>query len=118
MPQENNVLLSWKIPEHTRHQRGRLWYFLAFILGGFCIVYGVLTSNFLFSLIIILLAIIYGLLHMQEPNSIDFSITDGGISLGAEEISYKNVKNFWVASKRDGKNHSLYLRVASQTRDK
>lgn len=109
MPEEKNALLSWKVPEHVRHQRGRLWYFMAFFIGAVLVIYGVLTNNFLFALIIILFAIVSGLMHMQEPVMIDFFITTEGVALGGKNIDYKDITSFWIVN--DPGSKSLHLRT-------
>lgn len=111
MPESKSILLSWKIPEHIRHQRGRLWYFLTAIVGGFLIIYGVLTNNFLFALIVILFGIVTGLLHMQEPPIIDFAITSEGVNLGGKTIEYKDISSFWLIIKPEEQVKSLHLRT-------
>ncbi len=109
MPEETKILLSWKIPEHVRHQRSRLWFFIVAVIGGLFIVYGVLTNDFLFALIIVLFAVVYILMHMQEPPFLDFNITDRGIELGNKKFEYNDITSFWVAA-REGRG-SLHLRT-------
>lgn len=109
MPEEKKVLASWKIPEHIRHQRSRLWYLVAIVLGALLILYGVFTNNFLFALAIVLFAVVYLLMHMQEPSHLDFKITDKGIELGNKNYDYADLTGFWLVMRDDHK--SLHLRT-------
>ena len=113
MTEGKNVLLTWKIPEHVRHQRGRGWYIFAGLVGAILIIYGIFTNNFLFALIVVLFAIISVLLHMQEPAMINFSITGEGVFVGGRGTDYKDLQNFWVVEGADGNAKSLHLRTKS-----
>lgn len=109
MPQEKNILVSWKIPEHIRHQRSQLWYLVAAASGALFIFYGVFTNNFLFALAVVLFAVVYLLMHMQEPPFLDFKITEKGVELGNKNYDYADITGFWLVARDDHK--SLHLRT-------
>lgn len=109
MAGEKKVLASWKIPEHIRHQRSRFWYLVAAALGVLFVLYGVFTNNFLFALAVVLFAVVYLLMHMQEPPFLDFKITEQGIELGNKNYNYVDITGFWLATRDDHK--SLHLRT-------
>ena len=70
-----DILHEWTIQEYENHSRGVWWYIIMISLGLVLVVYGVFTANFLFSLIIILFAIIMFLQSHNTPPQINFKIT-------------------------------------------
>jgi len=71
-----DILHEWTIQQYDRHDRGTLWYILMIGLGLLLVLYGVVTGNFLFSLIVILFGIIIFLQSHQEAPQVPFRITD------------------------------------------
>ena len=90
------VIQEWTIQEYEKHERGWLWYLIMIGLGIFLVIYGMVTGNFLFSLVIILFAIILFLQNHQEPMQIPFQITELGIVLGGKFYSYFELDNFYI----------------------
>ncbi|OGH71152.1 MAG: hypothetical protein A2921_01705 [Candidatus Magasanikbacteria bacterium RIFCSPLOWO2_01_FULL_43_20b] len=91
-----DVIHEWTILEYEKHARGMLWYVLAAVLGLALVLYGVFTGNFLFSLIVILAAIILFLQSHQEPRQIPFQITDLGVIVGTRFYPYAEFENFYI----------------------
>jgi len=89
-------LISWKFPEHTTPNRSKKWYIWTTLFFLAMLLYAVLTANFLFGLIIIMLVIIMFILHNKEPLEIEFKITQNGIEINNEKYSFKDLENFWV----------------------
>lgn len=91
-----NILHEWVIQEYEKHERGTLWYVLFISVGLLFVIFGFLSNNFLFSLIIILSAIIFYLQsHLQSPQVL-FQITELGIVLGDRFYSYHELDNFYI----------------------
>ncbi|MBI4993311.1 MAG: hypothetical protein HZC26_04250 [Candidatus Magasanikbacteria bacterium] len=91
-----DIIHEWTILEYEKHTRGTLWYVLAAVLGLALVLYGVFTGNFLFSLIVILAAIILFLQAHQEPRQIPFQITDLGVIVGIRFYPYSEFENFYI----------------------
>jgi len=89
-------LISWKFPEHTTPNRSKKWYIWTTLFFLAMLLYAVLTANFLFGLIIIMLVIIMFILHNKEPLEIEFKITQNGIEINNEKYSFKDLENFWI----------------------
>ena len=89
-------LISWKFPEHTTPNRSKKWYIWTTLFFLAMLLYAVLTANFLFGLIIIMLVIIMFILHNKEPLEIEYKITQNGIEINNEKYSFKDLENFWV----------------------
>ncbi len=91
-----NILHEWTIQEYERHERGWLWYLLIGGAGLFMVFYGMTTGNFLFSLIIILIAITLFIQSHQEPLQIPFQITELGAVVGGKFYQYGEFDSFYV----------------------
>lgn len=91
-----NPLYEWTFPEYQKFSRGRLWYTIMIGLGVLFVVYGMVTGNFLFSLIIALFAIILFLQQHQNPHDISFAITDLGIIVGNRFYEYRELDGFYI----------------------
>lgn len=91
-----SILHRWTIQEYDQHQRGVLWYIFMTSAGLILVAYGLISSNFLFSLIIILSAIIIFLQSHQAPQQILFQITELGVIIGNKFYSYGELDNFYI----------------------
>lgn len=89
--------VKWSFSEYTKHERSRGWYFWSFLLATALVVYALLTQNWLFALIIVMISVMIVVNDKNEPQKIEFEIGDDGIRLGNKKIEYKEIKNFWIA---------------------
>ncbi|MDO8598816.1 MAG: hypothetical protein Q7S02_01790 [bacterium] len=91
-------LLSWTFPEYEQHERGRGWYVAALVVAAALLVYAFASKNFLFAVIIVMLAVVFYLRHVQEPAQLEFAITERGILVGGRFIPYEGLQNFWIVA--------------------
>lgn len=91
--------LGWEFASTTRHTRSRGWYVGAAIIGGVSLIFALLTSNFLFAVILIIITLILVLQNRQESAHLQFGITEDGIEVGTEFFDYEVLKDFWIAYK-------------------
>lgn len=94
-----DVLHEWTIQQYDRHDRSTFWYILMIGLGLLLVLYGVITGNFLFSLIIILFSIIIFLQSHQEAPQVPFRITDIGVVVGGKFYEYSEFEGFYLVYK-------------------
>ena len=94
-----DILHEWTIQQYERHERSTLWFVLMIGLGLIFVLYGVITGNFLFSLIIILFSIIMFLQAHQDPPQVPFRITDTGIVVGGRFYDYSEFEGFYIIYK-------------------
>ncbi|MCF6276770.1 MAG: hypothetical protein L3J07_02895 [Candidatus Magasanikbacteria bacterium] len=87
---------EWTIQEYEQQSRSRLWFILIISSGLGMVVVGVITGNFLFSLIIILFSIILFLQAHQQAPQIEFKISELGIILGTRFYSYSELTEFFI----------------------
>lgn len=90
------IIHEWTVEEYDRHQRGLLWYVLMISVGMILVIYGFVSNNFLFSLIIVLSAIILFIQSYQAPAQVMFRITELGVLLGNRFYNYSELKNFYI----------------------
>lgn len=91
-----DFLYEWQVDEYEQHDRSRRWYLVVGILAVLLILYGVFTSNFLFTLIILLAGIIVYLQSQQAPMSVPVAITEKGVIVGRRFYSYDEFLQFYI----------------------
>ncbi len=88
------ILLSWKFPEYTQHQRSTLWYMVVGLVFVFVFIYSFLTANFLFVVFLILFGLIIFLHFKRIPMEVDFKIFEDGLMLGLNFYEWSEIKDF------------------------
>ena len=92
-----DALMSWKTREFEKYHRTKHWYFWMIIVSTGLIIWSFWTGNVLFSLIILMAAILIFIYGERNPRELKFSITNLGIVFGEKFIPYKEIVGFWVA---------------------
>ena len=93
---EKADMLQWEVYEYARYERGALWYAIAILSGLGLLVYAILTSNFLFALIIVMFSLALYLSIITEPAKIRFALTEDGLEIGRIRYPYREIKSFWL----------------------
>lgn len=92
------LLASWDFPEFYKPERSFAWYVIAVLLGAGLLIWAFTDQNYLFALIIIILAAIITLRIRREPKIIKAAIYEDGISVGSNTFyEWKDIRNFWIA---------------------
>lgn len=98
--EENNefgqALASWNIPEFEKYQRTIVWYVVMIGSGLGLFIWAVWTMNFLFAIIIFIIATIIFIHERREPDMLEFTIYEDGILLDRKFFLYKEIKKFWI----------------------
>ncbi len=94
--ERGSLLSGWKIPEYTKHERGRHWYLWAGIVFALLLLYAIYTFDFLFAVILILAAVIIFVRAKEEPVEIDFNILEKGIGVGRKFYGWKEIDRFYI----------------------
>jgi len=102
MPEETNKdqvhgkkLLSWKFFEFNQYQRNKGWYVGMTIVGGFLVIYALLTQNLLFALVIIMIVLVI-LMMQRNARELTFTIYEDGILLSEQFFDYKEIEKFYI----------------------
>lgn len=91
-----NVLLGWETYEFEPHERSKQWYMIAGLIVTALLVFALVSSNFLFAIIVLLASIVFLLNNLHKPHVVAVHITDSGIAFGDEFYSYDDIKDFSV----------------------
>ena len=92
------ILLSWDFPEYEQHVRGRTWYIVASIVAIALLVYAFATKNFLFAVLVVMLAVVSYLRSTQQPPSLTCAIAEKGIVLSGKCTPYDRFQHFWLVT--------------------
>lgn len=95
-PYFGEEIFGWMVDEYERHERGPIWYAIAFLTGLSLVLYAIITRNFLFAVVILMAGVIVALSTLREPRKIPFLVTTRGIALGHQFISYRELRSFWI----------------------
>ncbi len=97
-PQEprGEILMDWEFPEFTRHDRGRAWYLAYAIITIGLIVFGVLSRNYTFAMLLVLLTLVIIIRLRRDPLPVHFAIRDEGIEVGNNFYAWREMKEFWI----------------------
>ncbi|MDO9399429.1 MAG: hypothetical protein Q7T79_01965 [bacterium] len=104
-----NELASWKIPEYEKHERTKKWYILATVVSFLLLIYSFFSGNFLFAIILIMIALIVILHDGQDPAWLIFVITEEGIIVGEKFYDYDEIKNFSIVYKPKREVKKIYF---------
>jgi len=89
------VLLSWRFAEFPSYERNTGWYIWGGIILIIFLIFSIWTSNFLFALITVMIAMTV-LLFQRNNGQVQFEITEDGILLNKKFYSYEVLKNFYI----------------------
>ncbi|KKW36854.1 MAG: hypothetical protein UY81_C0011G0009 [Candidatus Giovannonibacteria bacterium GW2011_GWA2_53_7] len=92
----DGILLAWAIPEYEKHDRGMRWYVISSIIGVGLVLFAILTANFLFAIILVMVGIIMFLSSQRDPDWVPFAITPGGFLIGTHFHPFYEFRNFSV----------------------
>ena len=95
-PQQLPGSIEWKTvaEPNIRSIRDRV-IVISIIAAGF-IIGGLLTQNYLFAILALLVAITLIMLSVREPKEIAFAITARGVRIDDRIYEYDNLKSFWI----------------------
>ena len=82
------IIKSWTFPEYVKYERSREWYIVFSIIFISLIFYNFKTNNFLFIIILVMLALIIIESRRKKPMEIKFSIAENGIMLNGVFYDY------------------------------
>ena len=102
IPTENSrEILRWEAPKNPTHVRGTRWYVSAGVFVVSCAAYGILTGQWSFSVVMILLAGMYVLTQHTAETKVSIAITQDGVICRNEFTSWKDCTDFWMLQGHD-----------------
>lgn len=88
--------VNWSYKEFEPAQKGNLWFIMMGLVGGLFLVSAVLSKNWLFAVIIILVYFIIFLRQSREPEEIKIDIREKGIIIDEFFYAYYEIKKYWI----------------------
>jgi hypothetical protein len=95
MPGENTTL-RWSAYEHEHIERGSDWYWALGVIAISVAITSLLLGDLLFSVVILLGAIVLAMLSRTPPDIAHFEISDRGVRVGGRLHRFDEVISFWV----------------------
>jgi len=102
-------IIGWTVSEYDKHERTKGWYITASIVALLLLFYSFMSANFLFAVIIIVVALVVVLHDGQEPDKVKFSLTDEGVMIGRKFYDYDEIKDFSIVYKPRQEIKNLYF---------
>lgn len=91
-----DILVNWEVDEFQQHERSRAWYVIAGIIGIGLIIYAIISSNFLFAVIILMCAVIMMLSAFTKPEKIPVIVTSTGMIVGDMFYDFQSIRDFSI----------------------
>lgn len=110
----HTIFSTWEIPEFIKYEHSRRWYLIASALLLACIIYALATQNYLFAVVLLLIAIIFIFHELRDPTPVHFGITDKGIIFRGFLYPYKELRAFWIIYD-PGTSKNIYFEFNSLT---
>ena len=93
---DTHILLEWMAPERPPHTRGKRWYLLAGLVAALLLAYALNTQAWTFAVVIVLLAVTYGLIHGKPPIKHSVKISSQGLQWDKRLYPWSDFNNFWL----------------------
>ncbi len=91
-----DILYEFTFPEYEREERGTWWYVIAGFIVALLVIYAIVTGNYLFALVIVLISGVLALRDFRAPTSVVFQIGEDALYVNNERIPYSDVSAFWI----------------------
>ncbi len=102
-------IVSWEIPEEEKYDKNKNWYIIASLVALLLLAYSLFTANYLFALIIIMMALVIIIREGQGTPILIFSINTDGVILGKNFYDYDEFENFSIVYKPRQEVKKLYI---------
>lgn len=106
-------LFSWKVMEREHYQHSRQWMLVFGSIALGLLIFAVLTGNYMFALVILIVCFIIVFNEHEEPGKLEFVIGTEGIMLGDKFYDYDEFKSFSVLYKPAQDLKALYFDFSS-----
>lgn len=101
-------LIAWSFHEYEKHNRTIWWYVIFAIFIGLLLVYSIITSDYLFGVIAVLIAIVFFLRHWYDPRELTIEIHTEGIRIGTQFHHFHTISQFSIVES-DSNEYLLYI---------
>jgi len=91
-----HVQVSWETWEYPPHERSLLWFILAGVLGAALLVYSIITTNYLFGIVVLMMGVILLIDGLRHPDRVEVHVTDQGVVVGEKYYDFTAIKDFSI----------------------
>lgn len=95
MAQAQDVFV-WETSSWERYSRGPHWYIFMTLIAVVAALYGIFTANYLFSFIVLFIAIILILAGNEPAHAVLAQVGNNGIVLDGKFFPYEDLRNFSI----------------------
>jgi hypothetical protein len=96
MAEDNPTLMNWTFPEYNQPLRSKLWWLAFIIVSLLLLFFAILGSNFLFGLIVVMVASMIIFRHYHQPHDVEFSITKTGLVVDKRAYLWSDLEKYWL----------------------
>ena len=93
---ETPASIEWKTMDRPKHENAKDRIIIISILSAGFIIGGLLTQNYLFAIMMLLVALTLIMSTVKEPKEVTFAITAKGVRVESYMYEFENLKSFWV----------------------
>lgn len=111
-------ILTWEIEEYTYYERSKKWYAIAITTAFLMLLFSFWGANFLFSMVVIIIALIVILHDGRRPDLVPVIISDEGIQVGRKIYLYDELQNFSILYKPKSDIKNLYFEFKNSIRQR
>lgn len=106
---EESSLIFWQVNKKTlsfsQKQKVLIFISLLFLIG-----FGLFTDNLLFSIIAILIGLLFWIFQNEKKGELDtFGITENGVFANDSFYEFSNLKSFWIFLENEENRKELFL---------
>lgn len=92
-----DVLIQWQAKEFQQVSRPQQWYILFALIGVALVIYAFITANYLFALIVVVLAVVLNSFFHKKPKKLTVAITSEGVTVNNNFYPYgDDLASFWI----------------------
>ena len=90
------ILIAWDSWEYPPVERPTRWYLIAAGAGIACLIYAMVTANFVFAIIIIMFAVIIMLRDIRKPARVATYLTTEGLVFNDRLYHFRELRDFSI----------------------
>lgn len=95
--EKKDILMEWKAPEYRYFGKNPVVYIGGGAIAVILLIYAIATLNWLFALIVIMLAVIVHIFMTRTPEVLDLAITKKGMKVGDRLYTWEDdLDTFWI----------------------
>ena len=100
-PENAREILRWEDTRNPAHVRSARWYLMGGVFVLSCAVYGIVTGQWSFTVVMILLAGMYVLTRNTADIKLSIAITQEGVVYQNEFTGWRDCVDFWLLQGHD-----------------